>query len=150
VKVGVTRENQIPVRWIDQGAWKAIKIAFTPYRQIAGQIEVSLKKHFTDKTPWQKMLKNEMAGVFDLQDEKNKVRDLIDPEFKKYFMEEDEMIYEFNYPVKNYPETVKSLSAEKNPIIESLLTGIRGQYLMFNEQVINLRNFSGYEIEFSY
>jgi len=32
VKVGVTRHDQIPTRWIDQGAWKALVIAETENR----------------------------------------------------------------------------------------------------------------------
>ncbi|MCB0795378.1 MAG: DUF2797 domain-containing protein, partial [Flavobacteriales bacterium] len=52
IKVGVTRSDQVPVRWIDQGAVEAVIIARTPYRQLAGLIEVELKKHFKDRTDW--------------------------------------------------------------------------------------------------
>ena len=48
VKVGVTRQDQAPIRWIDQGAWKSIILAETPYRQLAGSLEVYLKNHLTD------------------------------------------------------------------------------------------------------
>jgi SAM-dependent methyltransferase len=50
VKVGVTRETQIPTRWIDQGAVAAIKVAETPNRYLAGVLEVALKDHFSDIT----------------------------------------------------------------------------------------------------
>ncbi len=56
IKVGVTRGTQVPVRWIDQGAVLALPIARTPYRQLAGAIEVALKAHFADRTNWRKML----------------------------------------------------------------------------------------------
>ena len=59
-KVGVTKDSQIPTRWIDQGAVEALVIARTPYRQAAGLIEISLKKHISDKTNWRKMLQNEL------------------------------------------------------------------------------------------
>jgi hypothetical protein len=147
VKVGVTREEQVPIRWIDQGAWKAVKIAETPYRKLAGEIEVNLKNYYTDKTSWQKMLKNEMLTETDILKEKNKIRGLIEPEYQKFLITGDEAIYEFQYPVLEYPKKINSLSLDKNPVIESVLTGIRGQYLIFNNtDVINIRNFSGYGI----
>ena len=59
-KVGVTKDSQIPTRWIDQGAVEALVIARTPYRQAAGLIEISLKKHISDKTNCRKMLQNEL------------------------------------------------------------------------------------------
>ena len=150
VKVGVTREDQVPVRWIDQGAWKAIKLARTPYRQIAGQIEISLKNFLTDKTPWQKMLKNEMDLSADLAAVKEIISHKMEPSFGRYLIPEENEILEFNYPVLRYPEKVKSLSPDKNPSIHAILTGIRGQYLMFNyNEVLNIRSNSGYEIEFT-
>ena len=77
VKVGVTREHQIPTRWIDQGASYAIKLAKTPNRHIAGIIEVFLKNHFTDKTNWRSMLKNEIVNHINLLAEKEKTIDLL-------------------------------------------------------------------------
>ena len=150
VKVGVTREDQVPVRWIDQGAWKAIKLARTPYRRIAGQIEVSLKNYLTDKTPWQKMLKNEMDFSADLVRVKEIISHKIPLSLGEYILSHDQEIFEFNYPVLRYPEKLKSLSPDKNPSIDAILTGIRGQYLMFNySDVLNVRSNSGYEIELS-
>ena len=150
VKVGVTREDQVPVRWIDQGAWKAIKLARTPYRQIAGHIEVALKNFLTDKTPWQKMLKNETDESTDLVSVKRQISSRLNPSFREYLLTEENEVFIFNYPVLQYPEKVKSLSPDKNQFIDGILTGIRGQYLMFNySEVLNVRSNSGYEIEFS-
>lgn len=150
IKVGVTRQNQIPTRWIDQGAWKAIKVALTPYRQIAGIIEVELKNHMIDKTPWQKMLKNETDEAMNIAETKLKVMHLLSPEFDKYLLNNENEILTFEYPVTQYPDTVKSLNLDKTPYIKGRLTGIRGQYLIFNDQhVINLRKYSGYEITLS-
>src|SRR5690606_15017510 len=66
IKVGVTRSTQVPYRWIDQGAWKAVKIAETENRYQAGMIEVDLKQFASDKTPWQRMLKNELGSNVDV------------------------------------------------------------------------------------
>jgi hypothetical protein len=146
LKVGVTRETQVPTRWIDQGASFAIKVAETPYRQLAGAIEVALKSHFTDKTNWQRMLKNEI-GDYDLETEKWQIEELLPADLGQYMSEDDEII-EINYPVLHYPEKIKSMSFDKTPLIEGTLLGIKGQYLLFDgDRVINLRKYSGYHID---
>lgn len=147
VKVGVTREDQIPTRWIDQGAHKGTILAETPYRQLAGFIEVVLKEHLTDKTNWQKMLKNESSNGIDLLEEKKRIIELLPEHFRQYKYDNDEVI-EIIYPVTEYPIKIASLSFEKMPSIEMKLIGIRGQYFIFeNGYVINIRSKSGYEVE---
>lgn len=147
VKVGVTRGDQIPTRWIDQGAHKGIILAQTPYRQLAGIIEVELKKHLTDKTNWQKMLKNESAGELDLLNEKERIKQLLPEELRQYIAESNEII-ELIYPVSSYPQKVSSLSFEKMPSIQMQLAGVRGQYFIFEGgSVLNIRKNSGYEVE---
>jgi hypothetical protein len=147
VKVGVTRYGQIPTRWIDQGANKAIILAETPYRQMAGLIEVELKKHLTDKTNWQRMLKNEVANEIDLVSEKERIKQLLPEEMQQYVSDNSEVV-ELIYPVTQYPLKVSSLSFEKMPVIEMPLMGIRGQYFIFeNGYVFNVRKNSGYEVE---
>lgn len=147
VKVGVTRNHQIPTRWIDQGASFAIKVAKTPNRHIAGIIEVYLKDHFTDKTNWRAMLKNEILTDFDLLQEKKKVLDLLPGELKKY-VETDDSVTEIIYPVEHYPNTITSVGFDKMPVIEGVLTGIKGQYLILDEgKVLNIRKHNGYFIQ---
>lgn len=147
IKVGVTREDQIPTRWIDQGAHKGIILAETPYRQLAGFIEVVLKDHLTDKTNWQKMLKNEPSTGLDLLEEKKRISLLIPEQYRQYVSTNDEVV-EIIYPVLEYPAKVTSLSFEKMGNIEMELKGIRGQYFIFEGgNVINIRSKSGYEVE---
>lgn len=149
VKVGVTREKQIPTRWIDQGASFAIKLAEVPYRKLAGDIEVALKNVFTDKTSWQAMLKNEL-GDYDLVEEKWKCEGLLPGDLSQYMSEDDE-ITEINYPVFEFPKKVTSLSLDKTPTIEGVLSGIKGQYLIFDDgRVMNIRKHDGYYVEFTY
>ena len=50
------------------------------------------------------------------------------------------------YPVVTYPEKVASLNFDKTPIVEGALLGIKGQYLILDTGVINMRRFSGYEV----
>ena len=146
VKVGVTRITQIPTRWIDQGATSAIRLAETPNRYEAGILEVALKDFFSDKTNWQRMLKNEIDSTIDLVEEKWKLHEQLPSDLIQFFSENDEIIT-INYPVIKYPEKVKSLSFDKTPIIEGTLIGIKGQYLIFEEgKVVNLRKHTGYSI----
>jgi len=150
IKVGVTRADQIPTRWIDQGAWKAIKFASTPFRQISGLIESSLKGHLSDKTNWQKMLKNDMDRSVDLNTEKMRISELLNPEFKEYFLVDENEIFTFEYPVLTYPDKIKSINFDKEPSFQGRLNGIRGQYLIMSDnRVINLRKYSGYQIVLS-
>ena len=147
VKVGVTRHHQIPTRWIDQGASSAIKLATTPNRHIAGIIEVFLKKHFTDKTNWRTMLKNEIAENINLVNEKEKVYNLLPSELRKYFEPDNEVI-EIVYPINSFPKNIKSVGFDKTPKIEGLLTGIKGQYLIFqDDSVLNIRKHNGYFLQ---
>ena len=147
IKVGVTRSTQVPTRWIDQGAYQAIKLAETENRHEAGLIEVELKNYISDKTPWQRMLKGEDNKQEDLEERKEELGAYI-PEPLQDFYSEDDKVYSFHYPVKQYPTKVKSLNFDKEPTIEKKLAGIRGQYLLFDDNhVINLRKFSGYFIE---
>lgn len=149
LKVGVTRFSQIPTRWIDQGASYAIKIAETPYRKLAGDIEVALKNCFTDKTSWQAMLKNEI-GDYDLIEEKWQLEGILPNDLSQYMTDDDE-ITEINYPVLEFPKKVNSVSFDKTPLIEGTLLGIKGQYLILDGgRVLNIRKHDGYYVDFKF
>ncbi len=143
VKVGVTRKTQVPTRWIDQGAEKAISIVEVPNRYLAGITEVALKEHFSDKTNWRKMLTNDII-TNDLILEKAKVESLLPLEVKEYFFSDKNDVYEMHYPVVNYPTKINSLSLEKTPNFKGVLIGIKGQYLLFEDgTVFNVRSSEG-------
>ena len=147
VKVGVTRTTQIPTRWIDQGANKAIVLAVVPYRHLAGVLEVALKSIYSDKTNWRNMLKNEIDDTIDLEEEKWSCYEMLPSDLQQYFIEDD-TIYNFLYPAENYPFKVNSINLQKTPSIQGVLTAIKGQYLIFdNENVFNVRRHTSYEIE---
>ncbi|NND45524.1 MAG: DUF2797 domain-containing protein [Xanthomonadales bacterium] len=146
VKVGITRGAQVPTRWMDQGASEAIMFARTPNRYTAGLLEVALKAHLTDRTNWRRMLKNEVAGD-DLLERKSALVSEIDDEFMSYVCEDD-TVWTFDYPVTTFPEKVTSVGFDKQPTIEGTLQGIKGQYLLLDDnRVLNLRKHSGYLIE---
>lgn len=146
VKVGVTRTSNVPSRWIDQGAVAAIVLAETPYRQLAGQIEVELKEHFNDRTQWRAMLRNIRREGVNLEDLKEEAIDLLGEDYEPFFFDSDEVTC-IDYPVKHYPPKVSSLKLDTCPHIRSELIGIKGQYLMFGDgRVINLRSHAGYKV----
>ncbi len=150
LKVGVTRHTQKPTRWIDQGAQKAIIVAKTPNRYLAGTIEIALKKYFQDKTNWRKMLGEESTGNFNLPEEKEKALQFLHPDLQK-FGSGDNTITEIHYPITKYPEKIKSIGFDKVPLIKGTLTGIKGQYLIFGSgEVLNIRKHGGYLVELTF
>lgn len=147
IKVGVTRETQVPYRWIDQGASRAIKIAVTENRYQAGMIEVALKEFASDKTPWQRMLKNEVATDIDIIETKDLLIDKLDEEWMELVSDDDE-VTELNYPSIRFPQKVKSHNLDKEPVLEGKLEAIKGQYWLFEGGVvINVRKYGGYFVD---
>ena len=142
VKVGVTRKTQVPTRWIDQGAHEAIEIVEVPNRYLAGITEVALKNHVADKTNWRKMLKNDVDDV-SLLEWREKLKEFIPEEAKEYFIDTNSET-NLNFPVIKYPEKPKSLNLQKTPSYKGKLVGIKGQYLIFeDETVFNVRSNEG-------
>lgn len=146
VKVGVTRESQVPTRWIDQGASFALPIARTTNRYEAGMIEVELKKHFADKTNWRKMLQNKIDGEIDLHMIKNQIYDYLSEGNQKFLLQDSD-ICALKYPYVA-PERISSFTLDKKSEFEGILLGIKGQYLYFEGgDFINIRAHEGYFIE---
>tara|TARA_B100000579_G_scaffold357559_1_gene313576 strand:- start:445 stop:1239 length:795 start_codon:yes stop_codon:yes gene_type:complete len=146
VKVGVTRKNSIETRWIDQGAIEGIVLAETPNRYLAGKIEVSLKEHLPDKTSWMKMLKGEVNKV-DLIKKKQEVINLIIDDFQPYVVDGNNL-KKITFPIQSYPQKIKSISLEKQNILEEKLVGIKGQYLIFDSNhVFNVRRHTGFFVD---
>ncbi|WP_343487561.1 DUF2797 domain-containing protein [Allomuricauda sp. d1] len=145
VKVGVTRKTQVPTRWIDQGAHEAIEIVEVPNRYLAGITEVALKDHVSDKTSWRKMLTNDIKDE-DLVEWRNKLKNHVPNEAADYFIDSNSET-NIEFPVLQYPEKVKSLNLNKNPTFEGVLKGVKGQYLIFEDQtVFNVRGSEGYYV----
>ena len=153
LKVGITRHTQIPTRWIDQGAQAAIPILQTSSRYLAGLIEKCLSNELSDKTDWRKMLRGEPESV-DLVQKRaellGSVEEAISQAQQKTSGEvtfSDAKPLHIKYPVLTYPVKVKSYNLDKTPVVEDTLKGIKGQYLIMEEGVINLRKYTGYDIQ---
>ncbi|MGB0712961.1 MAG: DUF2797 domain-containing protein [Gammaproteobacteria bacterium] len=155
LKVGITRNTQIPTRWIDQGASQAIPVFHVDTRHQSGLVEDALKAFVTDKTDWRKMLKG-VPDPLDMRAERerileeageviNRLRGAYGDEAVGALLAEEPVSIE--YPVSVYPEKVNSLNLDKDPVIESRLQGIKGQYLIFEAGVINLRKYGGYQLK---
>ncbi len=148
VKVGVTRKTQVPTRWIDQGAHEAIEIVEVPNRYLAGITEVALKDHVSDKTNWRTMLKNEITDE-DLVAWRTKLKPFIPEEAKDYFIETNTET-QLEFPVLQYPTKLKSLNLLKTPHYKGVLKGIKGQYLIFEDNtVFNVRGNEGFVVAIS-
>jgi hypothetical protein len=155
IKVGITRGSQIPTRWIDQGASQALPIFRVASRYQSGLLEVIIKQHVSDRTDWRKMLKGD-AEPLDLAAMRDQLAEQCSKpvaELQSRFGAENidflpaEPMAEIKYPVEQYPEKVKSLNLDKSPLVEGVLTGIKGQYLILDSGVINIRKYSGYKLE---
>ncbi len=155
VKVGITRGTQVPTRWMDQGAIQALPIIQVDSRYHSGLIEVILKQHMADRTNWRKMLKNEVEPT-DLKDFAKKILVTVEKDLNDlrqqgfdFTVLDDAKEYSFEYPVLQYPTKVSSLSFDKKPEITGVLQGIKGQYLILDTGVLNIRKFGGYEVALS-
>ena len=143
VKVGITRKSQLPHRWIDQGAHEAIEIIETPNRFLAGTAEVALKKYMSDKTNWRKMLKNERDNV-NLSSVKEQAKTYIPSNLVHYF-NENSQVFNIDFPVKKFPSKPNSIKLKKNSKFSGKLLGVKGQYLIFDQdKVINYRGHEGH------
>ena len=157
IKVGITRQTQIPTRWIDQGAVQALPIFKVASRYLAGLIEVELAKHISDKTSWQQMLKKQplpidLVAQRDLllavcETELAEIRQKFEPAAMELLI--DEPVVEIQFPVEHYPSKLKSFNFDQQAEISGVLQGIKGQYLLLDTGVLNIRKFTGYELEFS-
>lgn len=153
LKVGITRIINMPTRWLDQGATQALPILRVGSRRMSGYVEILLAEMISDKTDWRKLLKGE-ANELDMREERDNLLDQFHmelaglaneyPEDELTFLDEEPL--NFVYPVQHYPSKISSHNLDKTSIIQGKLQGIKGQYLLMDTGVINVRKYSGYEI----
>lgn len=158
LKVGITRTSQIPTRWIDQGAIQALPILKVGTRYQSGVFEKLLSSEINDKTDWRKMLKGNQEEI-DLSSMRDEFFELfgddLDSLESKFGSEhvsilENEEVVNIEYPVLTYPEKVTSMSLDKNEVVGGKLLGIKGQYLIFDVGVINIRSHTGYKVHLEF
>lgn len=153
LKVGITRHTQIPTRWVDQGATQATIMFRVESRRQSGYVETAFKDLVADKTNWRTLLKENQPDK-DLLAKADKLKtqlqaamsDVIDNFPAEDVEAQVSDVTSIRYPVLEFPEKIKSHNFDKNPLVEGTLMGIKGQYLLFDTGVINIRKFSSYEV----
>ncbi|KEQ16664.1 hypothetical protein GZ78_18270 [Endozoicomonas numazuensis] len=157
LKVGITRATQVPTRWVDQGATQALPFVRVSTRLQSGLIETLFKEFVSDRTNWRAMLK----GTADPLDLKTQASDLLDMNRSRMEALQEQFglqaiapvvdpeIVDIRYPVEQYPVKVTSMSFDKKPVIEGVLMGIKGQYLILDTGVINIRKHTSYQVNVS-
>ena len=129
---------------------------FTPFVWAFGNF---VGTQIADKTDWRKLLKGE-AEPLNLIEQRDQILEEFAPKIQTIRDEfsqnlefnenleflENELPREFIYPVEQYPEKIKSLNLDKTPKIRGVLQGIKGQYLLLDIGVINIRKYTGYEL----
>ena len=156
VKVGITKTANIPGRWLDSGAIVALPWLQVPTRQLSGMVEVLCKSHVNDRTQWQHMLRfNEVKEDFNdvadglyrlIEDDIKKLESVFEQSIVPYH---EASVRRFDYPVMAYPEKMKQINLDKQSKVQGILKGLKGQYLLFDEGVFNMRKHAGYHIHFS-
>ncbi len=157
LKVGITRANQMPTRWHDQGATQALPIFRVKTRHVSGLVEVAIAKHVADKTNWRAILKGD-NDVLDLPTEAERLTQAIASDLADIRLQfgQDAIVpaeqdaLTFSYPVTEHPTKISSHNFDKNPHVSGILKGIKGQYLIFDTGVINVRKFTSYEVTASH
>lgn len=158
LKVGITRGDQLPTRWLDQGAVQGRAILKVMNRRMSGLVETVFKEHVADKTNWRAMLKGEVETIdLELQQEQlfSRLGEALDALQFEFGLESivdvsvNSQTHHFVYPVLEFPHKVTSINAEKTPHVQGQLLGIKGQYWLLDTGVINIRKYTGYEATFA-
>ncbi len=156
LKVGITRVNQMPTRWLDQGASQAMPIMQVATRKLSGQVETILKQYVADKTNWRKLLQSDAQHI-DMTQAADALLNESEADLDVLLSELSHQDYQWldtpaismRYPVLEYPSKIKSHNLDKEPVLEGKLMGIKGQYLIFETAVINIRKYTSYLVQLS-
>ncbi|MNF54887.1 hypothetical protein D3C84_363300 [compost metagenome] len=154
IKVGITRATQLPTRWLDQGASQALPIMRVATRQQSGLVEDLFRSQVADRTNWRALLKGDAEAV-DLLAVRQQLFDscaegltALQGRFGLQAIQplNDSEVVEIRYPVEAYPSKIVSFNLDKNPVAEGTLLGVKGQYLIFDTGVINIRKYTAYQL----
>ena len=159
IKVGITKQKNIPSRWFDQGATLALPIYEVHNRLQSGLLESVIKKSMSDKTNWRAMLKEDIYAIDlksfwtqHLESHQSEINTIIEnnPHFADKHPRPIDKNYDmqsFVYPRLDCPLVIKSINVDKTPSFTGTLIAMKGQYLLFDIGVINIRKYTGYHVE---
>ncbi len=150
LKVGISKENPVTNRWVDQGAMFGIEFFDVGSRKDAGIIESEISKFISDKTAWQKMVSMDSEKI-NLAQKRQEIFQMVKEKIgniQNTFLTNDEIA--ITYPILKYPSKKTAYKPNELKPIEDTLVGIKGQYLLFENGVFNIRsnsgNFASFEI----
>jgi hypothetical protein len=156
LKVGLTRDENIPGRWIDQGALSALPIFKASRRKEAGMVEHFCSTHagIKETTQWRAML-GQIKGSINLLDARAELLERSADAIHRLGESSEGMItpieegvaLEIRYPMLRRPEKISSANLDKEASISGCLQGIKAQYLIIDDKVLNIRKFSGYAVD---
>lgn len=145
-KVGITRKGRQFKRWMDQGAMEAAVIAEVPDRKTAGDLEVHIAQSMADKTNWRKMLADEEGPDRPLVEVAREVQSSVAETYRPYLVV-DVRPERLAYPRQpGFTITLTSLAFTSDKPVGGVIRGIKGQYLMFDDGVLNVKRWAGHEV----
>jgi len=147
VKVGITRK--VPSRWVDQGAIQALPVLHVADRLSSGLVETTLSRWVGDKTNWRKMLKGEVEPR-DLESVRDDLLERLEEVASVARLGQridGAKVVSLKYPVLEYPGKIVSHNLQKTPVVEGTLLGIKGQYLILDTGVLNVRKYTGHFLQ---
>ena len=102
-------------------------------------------KFISDRTQWQRMIKGEFEFI-NLNQTKKTLETKLSKKYHEYITS-DTKVLNLIFPVYSTINKVKSINLHKTPEFKGVLTGIKGQYLIFdNMYVLNIRKYTGYTL----
>lgn len=145
-KVGITRKGRQFRRWMDQGAVEAAVIAEVPDRKTAGELEVHIAQSMADKTNWRRMLTDEEGPDRPLAEVAREVQSSVAQIYRRYLVD-DILPAQLVYPRQpGFTVSLSSLAFAADGSVGGVIRGIKGQYLMFDHGVLNVKRWAGYEV----
>ncbi|MEM8768708.1 MAG: DUF2797 domain-containing protein [Pseudomonadota bacterium] len=150
-KVGITRAGRAAGRWLDQGAIQGLVILEADSRRAAGLAEVAIAQLLPDRTDWRKMLRSDVPDL-DLLEIRSwlETQALELPSGVRWVQDSDvaALRYPFSYPEGHDGAVPDKVSLDQGPVAGNLLA-MKGQYLILDSGVLNVRQHAGYRVEFS-
>jgi hypothetical protein len=156
LKIGITRDGNLPGRWIEQGATQGVVVMRTRTRHQAGCVEAALKRFVADRTDSRALLRGD-ARELDLVSEWQMLRDATRTSLARAVAPFGGDVVEevalapstFRYPIDAYPEEQPRLRLEPTRPVSGRLLGAKGSYLLFDTGVFNVREHTSYHVALS-
>lgn len=144
-KVGITSGDSAVGRWLDQGASQGVVVARAPTRHLAGVLEERLARRVADRTDWRALVTRD-APPADLAALRERLRPASHELPAGVEWLEDQPVETLRFPVLRYPRRPVQLELQREPRLRGVLLGIKGQYLLFDHGVLNVRRHNGFHI----